>query len=988
MEFEAFLKILERIRGYLKRRRGEFFFLSFLSLFLPLYLFLVFLHHLFSLPYFIFLIFFILGGLTFLILLLYPFLKTLSLEKVAYLLDSTFHTRNLFINTLQLAKREDTLFRRLFLKRALNYLKRVDFSLLIDRKRRNFLWRLNSSLLILASLYFFLFPTHFQLPPKPASPLYLLKISPGNTTVMEGASLTIKAVPLSQVPPFAKVKVEGEEFLMSYSQNSFSYTLSDIQEPFSYQVVSPGFLSPSYRVKVVERLLLLSSTFEVTPPPYTGKDKFTLQNPDKFLQIPEGSSLSFTLLFNRDIEKVKGKVKKIKIKGKKVTGKTKPEGKEFKLKVEDKRGFTLSLTFPYKFIPDLPPHLNFISPGKDLEGGRGETLKITLGIEDDYGLKQVRLKYRKGEEIKEIKEWRLEGEKEKLITFLWNLKGLSLKEGDSILYWAEAQDNCEPEGKWGKSKVYTYRVKAKLQEERQEEETLLSIRNLLEREISLRDKTSLAKKENRGINLDRIQEGIRRDALRLSEMEDLFYPFPVRRELKKLAEREMSQAVRLLSYRNWEEAIQVEEKIIERLKILSHQEQLVYEKDKEENLAFQEGLKEVYDGLKDFYEKGEDFLKEWDKLTPEELELRQSTLTEIIEDVKREVARLPEITIPYSTLIEQVNQIYSDVEVATELFSNRVIEMAIKREEITLELAQELREDLEMWLPDIPDRLRWELEEPLQPIDVPMVELPEVLEDLIGELLEREEDLIWEAEDLTSSWADSLSSAGWAVMDGPISSFSAKGKTGNVLPNINEITGRSGEGRTGPTSGELVQRSMQGLGGRKTPLRYTPDQPMEGVIQEKREIPAGGGTTSGGKLAGSGGGGLPGVSPYDYIEGLRRLERESLEIMGLAKGINWSLSLLGYPVEKLEEGIKKMEEARKGFSSKNLSIFLRKHRQVLMDLAEAREEVEKEIQWRKEKSLHLPLPFRLPLLKSMREEYPPEFKLLLNEYFHQLSSLE
>ena len=93
-------------------------------------------------------------------------------------------------------------------------------------------------------------------------------------------------------------------------------------------------------------------------------------------------------------------------------------------------------------------------------------------------------------------------------------------------------------------------------------------------------------------------------------------------------------------------------------------------------------------------------------------------------------------------------------------------------------------------------------EEPVGETETPMAELPNELEDIVGELMEEEEDLMEEADDVTSNWTDSLDKgAGWDAMDGPISNMSAKGVTGNQLPNTSEISGRSGEGRTGQASG-------------------------------------------------------------------------------------------------------------------------------------------------------------------------------------------
>ena len=68
--------------------------------------------------------------------------------------------------------------------------------------------------------------------------------------------------------------------------------------------------------------------------------------------------------------------------------------------------------------------------------------------------------------------------------------------------------------------------------------------------------------------------------------------------------------------------------------------------------------------------------------------------------------------------------------------------------------------------------------------------LPDALEDLIGDLLQEADEFDEEADDITSAWGDNLNQAGWGISDGPISNFSAKGKTGNDLPNSSEMTGR------------------------------------------------------------------------------------------------------------------------------------------------------------------------------------------------------
>ena len=112
---------------------------------------------------------------------------------------------------------------------------------------------------------------------------------------------------------------------------------------------------------------------------------------------------------------------------------------------------------------------------------------------------------------------------------------------------------------------------------------------------------------------------------------------------------------------------------------------------------------------------------------------------------------------------------------------------------------------------------------PQQP-DIPMAELPKQLDDLIGDLLQKEQEMDPDKDDPSSSIMDSIDKgAGWGAGDGPISNMSAKGVTGNQLPNNMEIGGRSGEGRNGKSDGEMVGDTAVGKGGNETPTRMTLD---------------------------------------------------------------------------------------------------------------------------------------------------------------------
>ena len=169
-----------------------------------------------------------------------------------------------------------------------------------------------------------------------------------------------------------------------------------------------------------------------------------------------------------------------------------------------------------------------------------------------------------------------------------------------------------------------------------------------------------------------------------------------------------------------------------------------------------------------------------------------------------ELTKLPSGFVDDFGLRQDVKRVFEEIEKAANRPKAGKMEVAL--EDLGAGLATKMLEDLEMWMPDAADATKWALEEPVTPggMKIPEMPLPDKLEDLVGDLLQKADEFDEEADDITSAWGDNLNQAGWGVGDGPISSFSAKGKTGNDLPNNNELSGRSGDGRRGKSSGQMV----------------------------------------------------------------------------------------------------------------------------------------------------------------------------------------
>jgi hypothetical protein len=181
--------------------------------------------------------------------------------------------------------------------------------------------------------------------------------------------------------------------------------------------------------------------------------------------------------------------------------------------------------------------------------------------------------------------------------------------------------------------------------------------------------------------------------------------------------------------------------------------------------------------VEEFSEEELDAQKEFDDLVAKWNKWKKGSIDEL--------TKLPTGFVDDFGLRSDVNSVFEEVEMVAKRPKTSSLEVPL--EDLGSSMATKMLENLEIWLPDAPDSLKWLMEEPLDAkrMKIPEMPLPDALEDLIGELLQEAEDFEEEADDITSAWGDNLNQAGWGVSDGPISSFSAKGVTGNDLPNNN-----------------------------------------------------------------------------------------------------------------------------------------------------------------------------------------------------------
>lgn len=238
----------------------------------------------------------------------------------------------------------------------------------------------------------------------------------------------------------------------------------------------------------------------------------------------------------------------------------------------------------------------------------------------------------------------------------------------------------------------------------------------------------------------------------------------------------------------------------------------------------------------------------------EKMAKEHEKMMDMIEQCANDLYQFPDLPV-CNELNTKMREIFEDVMQAKDSENLKNVEIAVQKEDSFLEAIRNTKEridDVEMWLPDFPDHFVWNMEsfDADEFPEMPLVELPEELQDIVGDLLDQDMDMDAASQDTTGNNMAADMEMGWAVMDGPIPTFSAKGKTGNTRPNDNEMTGRSGAGREGQATGELVENHVKGYEGRQTHARRTNDKFQKGQVTEDKDSTLKARSTGGGKLGG------------------------------------------------------------------------------------------------------------------------------------------
>ncbi|HJT36640.1 MAG TPA: hypothetical protein VJ783_31745 [Pirellulales bacterium] len=707
-----------------------------------------------------------------------------------------------------------------------------------------------------------------------------------------------------------------------------------------------------------------------------------------------------------------------------------PARYQIELAATDGADLTDPLWHAITAIDDQPPNIAILQPGRDVQLKPAETVNIELVAKDDFSVGSVKLLYRVNDEKqpRELAAFTADNSNrtEFKESYAWKLAGGSFKAGDLLQYWAEAADRNDVTGPGtARSQVYSIFLKSPEQalarlefqlddyaqaleelirlqsENRAQTASGVAFETLVVRETLIRTKTlALSRAIQRDAapvasmveSLDELYAGLMADCIRLLE-----------------AGRDITDAQRASAQR--EQALPVEDDIVEQLKALlarlqrNEQARKALKKlektDQAAHTAIIDALSKLAGDLHGLLTEEKELAEKFERLPKKPVDEANEEAQEAMDNLEEftgkwnqwakgkvdELTKLPAGFVDDFGLREDVNSVFEEIEKAAQRAKAEKIEVAL--EDLGAGLGTKMLEDLEVWMLDAPDAAQWVLEEPLSNagLKVPEMPLPDALEDMMGDLLQEADEFDEEADDITSAWGDNLNQAGWGVADGPISSFSAKGKTGNDLPNNMELSGRSGDGRRGKSSGQMVGDTSRGLAGRKTPARVGAERYEPGKLKEETPQDPNG-ATGGGKKAGAGRRGLQGGTPPDFVKDMQRLSEKQAAVRDKAEQVAQRLEAAGVTTTRLDESIELMKSAEADLRDLRYEDAAAKRRVALSQLKGALAQPDRATAAQISRARDLPAELRDELLQSADEAYPAGYESLLKNYFKSLSEAE
>lgn len=712
----------------------------------------------------------------------------------------------------------------------------------------------------------------------------------------------------------------------------------------------------------------------------------------------------------------------------------------YHLKLTDTLGNTVDDAARYAIVAeaDAPPAIGFAKPGRDLAVKPGEGVAWNIVAQDDFGLSGVNLMSRivragtqqnkdDNSSATVMQQWPLDDKspiKRADLNLAKAVDQLDLKPGDRLEYWATASDRCPlPTGGVQTTTSRKYSITILTPEQVQQ----LMDRQLMEYSRVIADMIKLQRlSRSQAESNSPPQPIIERQAAIMKSGRDVasameannFPAVSMIEELRRLASAEMPQIVKYMETARDASSLEaakaasaaslpVQDKVIESLeemlKRLNRDQEVRKELkrlEKEEPTVARDATAQLGKVLKDFEQflvEQKDLKEKYEKLTKrntdddvngEDLKALNEVKQQIdkwkqwAKDSVDGIAKLPTDLSKDTDLAETLPPIFEEVE---KLARGKTEVLSTPLEEGMKAQQTEVLEDLEVWMYNKGDAVKFNMEELMEgKFEVPESKLPSNLQDVVGDLIEDVKEFDEEADDVTSSFGGNLAQAGWDIVDGPMGSYAAQGKTGNQLPNNNELSGRSGSGRRGKSSGSQAGDESTAMEGRPTPARVTDEPYQAGQPKADKQLDPRG-ATGGGKKTGAGMRGLQGGSKPDFMKDMARLTEEQKLLRERTQQIAQQLQNAGKSSTHVNRSLEMMQAAEQDMKDNRYEEAGRKRKSALNELRTERAQIDG-VSVTLEKAPNLSPELRKEVTAGAQQALPEGYEDLVGEYYKAISN--
>jgi len=789
------------------------------------------------------------------------------------------------------------------------------------------------------------------------------KVSPGDIVAVEGDDLTITATAVRNGEPVNNLKIlltgGGTPLLLPMEERNGQavYVIRAVRQSLRYAIRCNGDGSREFTVNVTPKPTFKDIAVQVTAPAYTGLKTQRYDGAPTSLAVPLNSTLVLTAKLpegctgqffwnGESLDQVR------------MAGLEAAKDGVLSATLRDNAGriFRDVWVCPVKVLIDRPPTVRFLNRDQNLEAGYGQTVELFLQAEDDYGVAGVTVIATVDGADKVIKDYKYDAKtiKQQRETVPLKISRSLFPSGATVKITAKVVDRHNP-AQTGVTdppillQVVDLAARVREQVRGTADGRLFELLyRVLEMQQNTRNWLSGAVRNMRKWEYFRLADDqkniVKVMAQSVEEAEKQLKNGRLRKvfllALKQLATKDavelqqrcetLSRAGENANARELNQIIDQQTVFINRLQaLLAGIAATKVEKEKERKAdAENQNEKQMFEKLQQLKNKLDEFTKEQRKIVQQteaidpkkaedwtekeekllgDLAAREEEWGKLFKAAFNDLSKKQNQDFSNSAMAEEVVRLFEELQKAGAALEKKKIEIATLAEANAANFAQSASVNLERWLADNKDNIKWVSEENGKLADTGMSDLPAEINDIIGDLIEKEEDMGEDTQDTSNSFTwDTDDALGWGVADGTIDSMQAKGITGNVLPNNNEVGGRSGEGRSGKSTGQYVQQDAVGKGeGRKTPTRLTQSPYEKGTVDDKSKDPTGG-STGGGKQSGVGDEGLTGVTPDQDSDINQRLGGNQSELKQKAQALLRRLNDKGLPSGEVQEALRKI----------------------------------------------------------------------------------